>query len=438
MDPFRFVDLFAGVGGFHHALAELGGECVLSIENDAECQRVYRQAFPDTPVLGDVREITQLSTGEDAGGEHIRALVPEHDVLCAGFPCQPFSKSGSQEGLRDKARGTLFFDIMEIIRAREPRFVILENVPNLVGPRHRATTWNLIIKSLRDAGYRVSSTPVIQSPHRLPPPFGAPQIRDRVFILAYRDPESAPYDHPPIIDRPKTPDLPKWDLDQFLDDNVDAKYRMRSDEETWLHAWDWLVRELPEDDLPGFPIWVDAWTGDTIPAGTPPWKRDFLTKNRAFYLEHQSLIDHWLAIKWDHKGTKVGDFPPSRRKFEWQARLAHPTRSSRTLWNLLVHFRPSGIRVKPATYAPALVAINQASVVALRRRRLTPPEAARLQGIPIDPFAAAEMTDASIYRQLGNAVNTGVVKYVAANLFKAADTGDQTNDHVELDLALTA
>lgn len=435
MGSFRFVDLFAGIGGFHHALAQLDGDCVLAVEYDAECQRVYRQAFPDTPMLGDVRDITQMADGADASPEHIRALVPDHDVLCAGFPCQPFSKSGVQLGVRDQARGTLFFDIMEIVRAREPRFVILENVPNLVGPRHRGT-WDLIIKSLRKAGYRVSSTPVVQSPHRLSEPHGAPQVRERVFILAYRDPETASFEHPPIVARDENRKPTDWNLDPYLDETVDAKYRVRPDEETWLHAWDALIRELPVDDLPGFPIWVDAWSQPDIPEGTPAWKRDFLTKNRSFYLEHQQLLDGWLRRGWDHKGTKVPDFPASRRKFEWQARSEHPTRDGRTLWDLLVHFRPSGIRVKPATYAPALVAINQASVVAERRRRLTPTEAARLQGIPMEPFVAAGLNDSAIYKQLGNAVNTGVVKYLTARLFEAAEERNRASDRQDLDLAL--
>ena len=163
---FKFVDLFAGIGGFHHALGELGGECVLAVERDADCQQVYRHAFTSTRLDSDIREITRYADGTDQSLEDVDERVPDHDVLCAGFPCQPFSKSGFQEGVRDRTRGTLFHDVMTIVMAKKPQFVMLENVRNLAGPRHR-DTWKDIINSLTGQGYRVRAEPLVLSPHRL-------------------------------------------------------------------------------------------------------------------------------------------------------------------------------------------------------------------------------------------------------------------------------
>jgi len=436
--PFRFVDLFAGIGGFHLALAGLGGECVLACEIDDQCRRVYRTAFPNLPeerLVADIRSITRREAGDESSGrptEEIAGLVPDHEVLCAGFPCQPFSKSGAQLGVRDRTRGTLFFDIMEIARAKSPRFVILENVRNLAGPRHRET-WRLIIDSLRDAGYRVADEPVVLSPHLIPPEEGgAPQVRDRVFILA----EYVGHGHarglvsPPLLRRLAFPGWRpgRWNIAQYLTPDRECpgveRYRLRDSERAWVDAWEAFVREVPCDHLTGFPVWAFALKPKPeVPPGAPTWERDFLVRNSAFYMEHRTFLDDWMSRRWGPRQEAVRDFPPSRQKLEWQAWRAHPTRRGRTLRDLVLQFRPSGIRVKPATYLPALVAITQTSVIGpgVGRgiedyRRLTPKEAARLQGIPADVFERADVPNKDAYRQLGNAVNVGVARLAARAL----------------------
>src|SRR4051812_11078064 len=139
---FRFVDLFAGVGGFHAALSAYGGECVYAVEIDKAAARVYERNWGLDP-LGDVTK--------DASDEVM--AVGGHEILAAGFPCQPFSKSGAQKGM-DETRGTLYWNILKIIQARKPEIVLLENVRNLAGPRHRHE-WQVIIETLRDEGYHV-------------------------------------------------------------------------------------------------------------------------------------------------------------------------------------------------------------------------------------------------------------------------------------------
>ncbi len=166
MNP-SFVDLFAGIGGFHAALADLGLECVFASETDEAARRVYARTWGLIPG-GDIR----LSSKS----------VPDATVLAAGFPCQPFSKSGFQRGASE-ARGTLFWNICEALEKSRPSVVLLENVRNLAGPRHRST-WDGIISALRDLGFMVSREPLVFSPHWLPPSLGGtPQARERVFIV---------------------------------------------------------------------------------------------------------------------------------------------------------------------------------------------------------------------------------------------------------------
>jgi len=330
-------------------------------------------------------------------------------------------------GTLDATRGTLFFDIARIVQAKKPRFLILENVRNLAGPRH-TKTWDTIVATLRQLGYVVSGEPLVLSPHLIPHELGGrPQSRDRVFILAQRrDVDSTGN---VLLDVPRVP-VPSWNpslwnIDDWLVDdnaigNIEA-YALRPEETAWLEAWQAFIQGIPSEDLPGFPIWVDAFTDrPKVEASTPAWKADFLRKNSHFYMQNRSFIRSWLRKSWiPGEGYRVTDFPASRRKFEWQARSAQPSRSDRDLWQLTIHLRPSGIRVKPATYLPALVAITQTSIIGSRRRRITPIEAARLQGIPDEVFTNGDVEDAVAYRQVGNGVNVGVVQYAAAHLFAA-------------------
>jgi len=399
--PFRFLDLFAGIGGFHLALRKLGGECALACDIDPECRRIYEAYFGMKP-LSDVAELAETP-----------ALVPDHDVLCAGFPCQPFSKSGRQLGVRDRTRGTLFHHILSILEAktligRPPSVVLLENVRNLAGPKH-ADTLNTIVESLRSLNYEVDDDPIVFSPHLLSPELGGtPQIRERVFIVAVHRAAVDRFSIPQIANEPVHGWHPsRWRIDDVLQDESEIeernRYVLRAEERKWLAAWQDFIEVIPDDELPGFPIWVPAFKiRPRYEDETPDWKRQFLRKNSAFFRRHERVLTRWI------NRHRVTEFPDSRQKFEWQAR-GEP----RDLSKLLIHLRPSGIRVRPPTYAPALVAINQSSIAGWRGRRLTPREAAKLQGFPED-FPLAE--DNIAYRQFGNAVNVGVVAYIAGRV----------------------
>jgi DNA (cytosine-5)-methyltransferase 1 len=403
-NTFTFVDLFSGIGGFHAVLSAMGGKCVFASELQSAAASVYHRNWGFNPI-GDITK--------DANDAVMN--VPPHDVLAAGFPCQPFSKGGAQLGM-EETRGTLFWNILKIVQAHHPKIIILENVRNLAGPRHHHE-WKVIIKSLRDQGYRVSDRPTVFSPHLLPPELGGkPQFRERIFITAtyigaqlHADDFSA---EPPVENKPVDDWNPKsWSLENHLplESVSDTQKLQLSDiEKLWINAWDEFVSLMRQARgnkcLPGFPLWADSWVHSSkfsVPDETPHWKSVILKKNADFYNNHQHLVDAWTE-KWH---LYSDSFPSSKRKLEWQAQEIP------SIWQTIIQFRPSGIRVRPPTYVPALVAITQTSIWGPQQRRLSIREAARLQGIP-EWFDFGTQPDSSTFRQLGNGVSIGAVWYV--------------------------
>lgn len=398
---FRFIDLFCGIGGFHAAMSALGGECVYAVEIDRAAAAVYERNWGINP-LGDITA--------DANEDQV--VVPAHDVLCAGFPCQPFSKSGHQRGM-DETRGTLYWNILRIIETHQPALVLLENVRNLAGPRHRHE-WEVIIRTLREAGYIVPDRPAVFSPHLLPPSRGGkPHVRERVFIVAVRASDPASVWYPLILPLVEPRPVDGWDpqswnleADLPLDPEGDVDgCELSPSELLWIDAWNEFVVGMWEERegrrLPGFPLWGDDWVPEAelhIEPGTPKWKADFLLKNARFYDEHRTFIDAW-AERWEFYSDR---FPPSRRKFEWQAQ------DNPDLWSAVMQMRPTGIRAKRPTYLPALVAITQTSIIGSRRRRLSPREAARLQSLP-EWFDFGDQPAKATYKQLGNGVSVAAV-----------------------------
>jgi DNA (cytosine-5)-methyltransferase 1 len=162
---YRFIDLFAGIGGFHLALNSFGAECVFASEWDKYASETYLQNFGIQP-FGDITTIKE----DD---------IPKHDILCGGFPCQAFSVSGKQKGF-DDIRGTLFFDIVRIAEYHKPKVLFLENVRNLV--RHdNGNTLNVIVKTLEKLKYKVYFKTLNASN------YGLPQNRERVYFVCFRD-----------------------------------------------------------------------------------------------------------------------------------------------------------------------------------------------------------------------------------------------------------
>ena len=166
---FTFIDLFAGIGGFRLAMQNLGGKCIYSSEWDKEAKKTYKANFGETP-FGD---ITKEST---------KSYIPDNfDVLCAGFPCQAFSIAGKRGGFED-TRGTLFFDVAEIIKRKKPKAIFLENVKGLRS-HDKGRTLETILNVLRnDLGYFVPDPEIINAKD-----FGVPQNRERIYIVGFRN-----------------------------------------------------------------------------------------------------------------------------------------------------------------------------------------------------------------------------------------------------------
>jgi DNA (cytosine-5)-methyltransferase 1 len=165
MKDFTFIDLFAGIGGIRIALEDIGGNCVFSSEIEKHCQKTYKENFGETP-KGDIKEIDPAS-------------IPDHNILAAGFPCQPFSISGKKKGFED-TRGTLFFYIMRVIQEKKPDVVFLENVKHMIY-HDKKRTLQTILRSLEEEGYYVSWK-VLNAKD-----FALPQNRERLIIIASRD-----------------------------------------------------------------------------------------------------------------------------------------------------------------------------------------------------------------------------------------------------------
>jgi DNA (cytosine-5)-methyltransferase 1 len=422
MNSFQFVDLFAGLGGFHLAAHHLGGQCVFACEIDAVLREVYRKNF-GTKSHGDIRAAKPNE-------------VPRHELLCAGFPCQPFSKAGGQMGWDDPVRGTVFWNIIEILKLRRPPLVILENVAHFV--RHDSgNTYQKVKQALESLGYAVDYHQF--SPHQ----FRVPQIRERIYMVGclggldgfkWPKPETS------------TKDV---SIKTVLDKNPPAAGKLSSQVIRCLEVWQEFLELFPDGaKLPSFPIWSmefratypydrDALSrvpleelqrtrgcfgvplkGKTreqirnmVPSHArygrgafPYWKKLFIRQNRDFYCQYARLIDPWLP--------KIQTFPPSLQKLEWNCQG-----EKRDVWQYVLQFRASGVRIKRDNTAPSLVAMTttQIPIIGWERRYMTARECARLQSMN-------ELTHLpegiAAFKALGNAVNVTVVEKILGNLLK--------------------
>lgn len=444
----RFIDLFAGLGGFHHALDKLGKlwgfevECVYASELKEDLRRLYSTNY-GLPFEEINSDITQLDSDEK-----INNLVPQHDLLCAGFPCQPFSQAGKQEGFEDSAgRGVLFNYIADIIRLRKPKYIFLENVANLKN-HDGGRTWKVIHDRLsKTLNYDVQE--VILSPHE----FGFPQHRKRIYIVGinrdFGTLKGFKFPEPPS---PKA----ECNIHNIIERNPSDFETIKPQQREYLRVWQEFLDECSKRKatLP-HPLWAMEFGATysidgVVPAkstvselskqkGTfgkeitgcsikeclnclpnyartdkestfPEWKIRFIKKNRAFYEEHKEWIDPWKE--------QLQGWADSFVKFEWNCDEG----DNMSLEDKIIQFRPSGIRVKRPTYSPALTFMgNQIPIFPwieyvmedgsiVKGRHMTIKEAASVQGMQELSFDGLPKN--RIYEALGNAVDVDIIKLI--------------------------
>ena len=240
MNNFKYIDLFCGIGGFHQALSDLGGECVYACDIDRNCREVYYENYGIMPD----NDITKVDPKD----------IPDYDMLCAGFPCQAFSIAGKRLGFEDPTKGTLFFEIMRIAKSTKPKYMLLENVRNLVGHDH-GNTWKTIYNSIVEAGYNTSDYPIIFSPHYI----RIPQHRERCFILCVRNDINKTIDFD--FDKSNIEPCP---IDSILQDdseidNID-KYRLSNEQIGLLDLWNEFIKNIKSDTLPSFLFGLNGLT----------------------------------------------------------------------------------------------------------------------------------------------------------------------------------
>lgn len=436
---YTFIDLFAGLGGFHLALSQLGCKCVFASEIKDDLRKLYQINFPDTPIVaGDITKVNP----ED---------VPSHDILCAGFPCQPFSQAGKRQGFKDeKDRGTMFDYICGIIDVHKPEFLLLENVSNLKG-HDGGNTWNVIRERL-EKEYFVRAD--ILSPHQ----FGIPQHRKRIYIVCRRkDLGSLNYFSFP------EPTNDVCDITKIVDPNDTEYTALRVDTLHQLEVWQEFINNTIKSgcSIPTFPIWAMEFgatynykgkapifqsleelrgkkgkLGQTIKGQTideclcmlpnyaqsaksstfPNWKIRYIEQNREFYNKHKKWLKDWME--------KVADFDNSHLKLEWNCGNAEPV-----LIDKIIQFRASGIRVKAPTFSPALNLVGTQIPILpwivlpnsdKRGRYMTVREAAKLQGLDKLAFGNDDfhLSQTRCYEALGNAVNAQVVQEITKRLLQ--------------------
>jgi DNA (cytosine-5)-methyltransferase 1 len=397
----NFIDLCCGIGGFHQALHNMGMKCVLASDIDKECRKTYNNNYNIVPE-GDLSKIN-IET------------MPSFNILCAGFPCQPFSKAGNQTGFKHNS-GNIFFDICKIIKYHKPEYLILENVRNLAS-HDKGNTWKIIKSKLNDLNYYTYETPTILNTLY----FGIPQSRERVVILCKRKDLGSLPELPSISKENKKNTSLK---DIIETDPVDTKYTITGKLKITQDVWNNFLNILNKKNIsiPKFPLWTDWWDSDgnntnvtkknkklteeenkkTILQKQAAFYKKYtkwIDQNRQFYTTNKTILEPWLVSSREKTLWKG-----AVRKMEWQTGSDN-LNMTQVLWSP----RGSGVRIKKTNYSPTLVAMtSMIPIYGPKERQLTPRECARLQSFS-ENFKIHN-NDQMAYKQFGNAVNVDMIE----------------------------
>ena len=420
----KFIDLFAGLGGFHLALSNLGHECVFACEIENYLRRHYEENFKLYPE-GDITKIKPKN-------------IPKHDILCAGFPCQPFSKAGYANGFSHKVAGKMFFHLFKIIKYHKPKYLFLENVPNLLN-HNNGETWNFMKKQIKKLNYDVDQK--ILSPVD----FRIPQTRDRLYIVA-KQTKLGNFKWPK---KNKT----KPNLKKFLVSKPKKGKRLTERKVKILSVWKNFLKKIPKNTYLPNPLWTMEF-GATYPYENktpfssdikvlrnsrgsfgvnlnkrkkeifklipkysrvetekfPKWKIKMIKRSREFYEKNKSWVDKILpkivALEFE-----------AYQKLEWNCQG-----DAFNLKKKIVTFRASGVRIRRDKNSPTLVSssVTQVPYLPWKNRYLSHEECLNIQGFKgIKSYP--ESFD-NFYNTIGNAVNVGVISKIAKNLFNLGNT----------------
>ena len=383
----KYIELFSGIGSFTQAIERIdsNAECAFAADINEACANVYKLNYG----IESLCDLTAKSEKE----------IPDHGFCFFSPLCQAFSKGGKRLGF-EEARGTLIFEVFRILKEKKPKYILMENVRNIVG-HDNGNTIKVIIEALYELGYKTPKTPLILSPHH----FGIPQLRERAFLPGIYDLEntSIPLD----FDMGQLKSKEENNIFQVIDETEDDdSLKVREEDLVTMKVWDDFYHNIKQKVI-GFPVWADYFKECVDTRGFPSGKLEFVRKNQELYRNNKKEIDQW-AKRWQ----VYEQFTPTQKKFEWQC----GTRIS-SVFDGLIQFRPSGMRVKLPTVAPALVAMVQTSVIGKFQRKMSLKECLRLQDFP-DNFNFGNQSLHESYKQLGNSICVKVLEKVARKLIE--------------------